>query len=128
MLSIELDHGDIIPLHGKSLLILPPSSQTDHIVNEEDDYDIIMIIAGIRRIVNIHLHQPAVIILEAGIENIINVSGGMGLPGSQAVLIAGLDNTVNGLETQSRGRLISSHREEFDLGEIAVFRRIKIGR
>jgi hypothetical protein len=52
----------------------------------------------------------------------------MALPISQAVLIAGLDNTVNGLATQNRGRIISSHREEFDLGAIASFDKIEIGR
>jgi hypothetical protein len=109
-------------------LILPAGSRTNHIINNEDDYDVIMIIAGIDRTVNIELHQPAIIIVEAGIRTVVNVTGGIALPISQAVLIAGLDNKVNGLTTQNRGRIISAHRYEFDLGAIATFDKIEIGR
>jgi|GEM_PF-1417766 len=128
MLEIQLDNGTTIPLHGKSLLILPAGSRTNHIINNEDDYDVIMIIAGIDRTVNIELHQPAIIIVEAGIRTKVNVTGGMALPISQAVLIAGLDNIVNGLTTQNRGRIISAHKDEFDLGAIASFDKIEFGR
>ena len=128
MLEIQLDNGTTIPLHGKSLLILPAGSRTNHIINNEDDYDVIMIIAGIDRTVNIELHQPAIIIVEAGIRTKVNVTGGMALPISQAVLIAGLDNIVNGLTIQNRGRIISAHKDEFDLGAIASFDKIEFGR
>ena len=128
MIEIQLDNGTTIPLHGKSVLILPAGSRINNIINNEDDYDVIMIIAGIDRTVNIELHQPAIIIVEAGIRTIVNVTGGMALPISQAVLIAGLDNTVNGLASQNRGRIISAHRNEFDLGAIATFDKIEIGR
>ncbi len=126
MIEIKLDNDTSISLHGKSLLILPAGSQTNHIINNEDDYDVIMIIAGVDRTVNIKLNQPAIIIVEAGIRTVVNVSGGMALPISQAVLIAGVDNTVNGLTTQNRGRIISANRKEFDLGAIATFNKIKI--
>lgn len=128
MIEIQLDNGTTIPLHGKSLLMLPAGSRTNHIINNEDDYDVIMIIAGIDRTVNIELHQPAIIIVEAGIRTVVNVTGGMALPISQAVLIAGLDNTVNGLTNQNRGRIVSAHRDDFDLGAIATFDKIEIGR
>jgi len=128
MIEIQLDNGTTIPLHGKSVLILPAGSRTNNIINNEDDYDVIMIIAGIDRTVNIELHQPAIIIVEAGIRTIVNVTGGMALPISQAVLIAGLYNTVNGLATQNRGRIISAHRHEFDLGAIATFEKIEISK
>jgi len=127
MIEIQLDNGTTIPLHGKSLLMLPAGSRTNNIINNEDDYDVIMIIAGIDRTVNIELHQPAIIIVEAGIRTIVNVTGGMALPISQAILIAGIDNIINGLTTQNRGRIISAHREDFDLGAIASFEKIKIG-
>jgi hypothetical protein len=127
MIEIQLDNGTTIPLHGKSLLILPAGSRSNNIINNEDDYDVIMIIAGIGRTVNIELHQPAIIIVEAGIRTIVNVTGGMALPISQAILIAGIDNIINGLTTQNRGRIISAHREDFDLGAIASFEKIKIG-
>ena len=128
MIEIQLDNGTTIPLRGKSLLILPAGSRTNNIINNENDYDVILIIAGIDRTVNIELHQPAIIIVEAGIRTVVNVTGGMALPISQAVLIAGLDNTVSGLTTQNRGRIISAHRDEFDLGAIATFDKIEIGR
>jgi hypothetical protein len=128
MIKIKLDIGTIIPLHGKSLLILPSGSRTNHIINNEDDYDVIMIIGGIDRTVNIELHQPAIIIVEAGIRTVVNVTGGMALLISQVVFIAGLENTVNGLTNQNRGRIISLHQEEFDLGAIASFDKIEIGK
>ena len=128
MIEIQLDNGTIIPLHGKSLLILPAGSRTNHVINNQDDYDVIMIIAGIDWTVNIELHQPAIIIVDAGIRTVVNVTSGMALPISQAVLIAGIDNTVNGLTTQNRGRIISAHRDEFDLGAIGTFDKIEIGR
>ena len=128
MTEIQLDNGTTIPLHEKSLLILPAGSWTNHIINNEGDYDVIIIIAGIDRTVNIELHQPAIIIVEAGIRTVVNVTGGMALPISQAVIIAGLDNTVNGLATQNRGRIISAHRKEFDLGAISDFDKIEIRR
>ena len=126
MIEIKLENGITIPLHGKSLLILPAGSRTNHIINKEDDYDVIMIISGVDRTVNIKLNQPAIIIVKAGIRTVVNVSGGMALPISQAVLIAGVDNTVNGLSTQNRGRIISTNRDEFDLGAIATFDKIEI--
>ncbi|AFU69511.1 hypothetical protein P700755_002785 [Psychroflexus torquis ATCC 700755] len=86
-----------------------------------------MIIAGIESTINIELNKPAIIIVKAGIRTVINVTGEMALPISQAVLIAGIDNTVNGLTTQNRGRIISAHRDEFDLGSIACFDKIEIG-
>jgi hypothetical protein len=127
MLEIQLDNGTILPLHGKSLLILPAGNRTKHIINNEDDYDVIMVIAGIDRTINIELNQPAIIIVKAGIRTVVNVTGEMVLPISQAVLIAGIDNTVNGLTTQNRGRIISAHRDEFDLDSIACFDKIEIG-
>jgi hypothetical protein len=127
MLEIQLDNGTTLPLHGKSLLILPASNRTKHIINNKDDYDVIMVIAGIDRTINIELNQPAIIIVKAGIRTVVNVTGEMALPISQAVLIAGIDNTVNGLTTQNRGRIISAHRDEFDLGSIACFDKIEIG-
>jgi len=126
MIKIKIYNGTIISLHKKSLLILPADSRTNHIINNEDDYDVIMIIAGIDRTVNIELHQPAIIIVEAGIKTTVNVTGGMALPLSQAVFITGIDNVVNGLTNQNRGRIISAHRDEFDLGSISDFDKIII--
>lgn len=126
MLEIKLENGKRIPLNGKSLLVLPAGSNTENIINNEDDYDVIMISAGTDRTVNIELHQPAIIIVEAGSNNVVNVTGGLALPISQAVLIDGVDNKVNGLETQNRGQIISKHRNDFDLGTIASFGKIEI--
>jgi len=128
MIAIQLDNGTSMPLHGKSLIMLPASSKTFEIVNNEDDYDVILITAGIDRVVDIELHVPAIIIIEAGIRTTVNVTGGMALPLSQAVFIGGLDNTVNGLVNQNRGRIVSAHQHEFPLGALASFRKIEIAR
>jgi hypothetical protein len=128
MIEIRLDNGTTIPLMGKSLLILPADSETNQIINNEGDYDVIMITAGIDRIVNIELHQPAIIIIEAGIRNTVNVTGGMALPISRAVMISGQNNTVNGLLTQNCGQFISTQSENFGLGDIVSFDKIEIRR
>jgi len=128
MVEIKLDNGIVMPLHGKKLLILPAGSRANNIINNEDDYDVIMIIAGIDRTVNIELHQPATIIVEAGIRTVVNVTGGMALPISQAVFISGIDNKVNGLTNQNQGKIISAHGGEFDIGAIADFGKIEISR
>lgn len=129
MIEIQLNEGTTIPLQGKSLLVLPAGSRTTHIINNKDDYDLIMIIAGIDRTVNIELHKKTIIIVEAGIRTVVNVIGEeIVLTISEAILIAGLDNKVNGLMTQNRGRIISAHKEEFDLGAISNFNKIEIRR
>ncbi len=87
MIEILLDNGTTIPLHEKSLLILPAGSSTNHIINNEDDYDVIMIIAGIDRTVNIELHQPAIIIVEAGIRTVVNVTGGIAPTNSSCICV-----------------------------------------
>lgn len=126
MIEIQLENGMTIPLQGKSLLMLPADSNTNHIINNENDYDIILIIAGIDRTVNIELHKPAIIIVKDGIRTKVNVTGGMALPISQAVFIAGVDNNVNGLTTQSRGRIVLSNGHDFDLSAISDFGNIDI--
>lgn len=126
MLEIKLESGKRIPLNLKSLLILPADSSVDDIINQEDDYHVILIVGGNNKTVNIKLSQPAIIILEGGTNNVVNVAGGMALPISQAVLIGGVDNTVKGLETQNPGRIISRSGNEFDLAAISIFENIEV--
>ncbi len=128
MIEIHLENGKIIPLYRKSILILSSGFKNSHIINNEDNYDVIMIIAGIDRKVNIELHQPAIVILEGCIRTVVNVTGGMALPISQAVINGGMNNTINGLAKQNNGRLITSLGEKIDLTEIATFDKIEIGR
>jgi len=183
MLEIKLDNRTSIPLRGKSLLILPMVSRSRNVINNgRDNYDAIMIVAGVDRTVNIHLDRTAIIIIETGgrttvnvtgttalntsqvvfiaevdnkvngllTQNIdrtvnihfdrtailiietggrttVNVTGTTALNTSQVVFIAEVDNKVNGLLTQNRGKIISARREEFDLASITDFERIEIG-
>jgi hypothetical protein len=53
MIEIQLDNGTLIPFHGKSLLILPGGSLKNNIIYKKDDYDVILLIAGIDRPLNI---------------------------------------------------------------------------
>lgn len=128
MIKIKLDNRTIIPLINKSILILPSGSNTNNIVNNEDDYDVIIIIAGNDRTINIELHQPAIIIVQDEFRTVVNVTGGMALPISQVVFIGGDNNQVNGLITQNSGRIISSNGSEFDISNIADLGRITISR
>ena len=125
MLEIKLDNRTSIPLRGKSLLILPPGSRSRNVVNNgRDNYDAIMIVAGVDRTVNIHLDRTAILIIETGGRTTVNVTGTTALNTSQVVFIAEVDNKVNGLLTQNRGKIISARREEFDLASITDFERI----
>lgn len=126
MLEINLENGERIPLNRKSLLILPADSSIDHIINQEDDYHIILIAGGKNRTVNIELNQPVIIVVAGGTSNVVNVTGGLALPISQAVLMGGIDNAVNGLTIQNSGRIISDSGNEFDLGAISIFENIEI--
>lgn len=126
MFEIRLENGDTFPLRGKSLLILPPGgSQIKEIVNNDGDYDVILVVAGIDRTVNIELHKPATIIIEGGINTTVNVTGGMALPISKVVLIRGQENVVNGAVEQNRGKVLL-HGEAFDLGAISEFEKVDI--
>ena len=128
MLEIKLDNRTSIPLRGKSLLILPMVSRSRNVINNgRDNYDAIMIVAGVDRTVNIHLDRTAIIIIETGGRTTVNVTGTTALNTSQVVFIAEVDNKVNGLLTQNIGKIISARREEFDLALITDFERIEIG-
>ena len=124
MLEIKLNNGTVIPLRRKSILMLPAQNNITEFTNKEDDYEVIMIIGGVDRNVNIELSQPAIIIIDSGTRTTVNVTGGMALPLSQVVFINGVDNILNGLTTQNKGRIISAHKVDFDLGAVACFEKI----
>jgi hypothetical protein len=126
MLEIILENESRIPIFGKSLLIISASSLNCSIMNNEDDYDIIVISGGIDRTVNVELHQPAIIIIEGGIRTTINVTGGMALPISQAVFVGGIDNVVNGIANQNKGKITMINGETFIFGALSVFKKISI--
>ena len=128
MLELLLKDGTRISLRNKSLLMINDSNQTTEIVNKEDDYDIIYLRAGVGRKIHIELQQPAIIILEGGVNNCVHVTGGMALPLSQAVFIAGISNKVEGLTIQNDGKILLNHHDEFDLGFIGDFNKITIWR
>jgi hypothetical protein len=129
MLEIQLEDGTILPLHGKSLLVLPPGSrQTNVVTDQRNEWDVILIVGGVDRTLNIELHSPAIIVLYAGVRTEVNVNGGMALPISQVVFVHGVDNVVNGIATQNRGRIVQAHNQEFDLSAIGDFSRIDIRR
>jgi hypothetical protein len=109
--------------------VLPPGSRQTNVVTDQDnEWDVILIVGGVDRKLNIELHVPAIIVLYAGVRTEVNVSGGMALPISQVVFVAGVDNVVNGIATQNKGRIIQTHNEEFDLSTIGDFSRIDIRR
>ena len=127
MIEIILDDGTRIPLHGKSLLVLPAGSQQNSIITDgRNDWDIIMIVGGVNRIVNLELHAPAIVIVYLGVKTTVNVTGGMALPLSQAVFVAGVDNIVNGVANHHKGRIMLRSGEEFHLSAISEFLRIEI--
>jgi len=126
MIKIDLFDGSRVPLNGKSLLILPAGSSVDSVVNKEDDYDVILIVGGQDRTIDIELRQPAIIVVDGGIRTTVNVSGGMALPISKAVFIGGAGNAVNGLTNQCAGLVVAENGQSFDLSAIASLSKVVI--
>jgi len=115
MIEIRLDNNEKIELTRKSILLMPPGSRQDHYVNEI--YDVIMIIAGVDRNLNLILNRKSILIIEAGVRTSEN---------SQVVFIAGVNNSVKGITRQNRGRIYNIKDEEFDLAAVANFEQITI--
>lgn len=123
MIEIRLDNNEVINLYQKSVLLLPPGCRKDHYVN--DDYDIIMVIAGVDRKLNLILNRKSILIVEAGVRTSIIVEG-VEAKNSQVVFITGVSNSVKGIPSQNRGRIYNMRDEEFDLAAVANFEQITI--
>lgn len=129
MIDIQLENGRRIPLHGKSVLVIPPESREPEVItDDENEWGVIVIVGGIDRKVNLELHAPAIVILSNSVRTQVNVTGGMALPISQVVFVGGVDNVAKGIETQNRGRIIQRDDQEFDIGVISEFSQIEISR
>lgn len=123
MIEIRLDNNEKIELTRKSILLMPPGSRQDHYVNEI--YDVIMIIAGVDRNLNLILNRKSILIIEAGVRTSIIIEGTQA-ENSQVVFIAGVNNSVKGITRQNRGRIYNIKDEEFDLAAVANFEQITI--
>jgi len=123
MIEIRLDNKEILELNRKRILLLPPGSRQDHYIN--NDYDVIMVIAGVDRKFHLILNKPTILIVEAGVRTSINVEGTQAEI-SQVVFLAGVNNTVNGISRQNRGKIYTMRDEEYDLGAIANFEQVTI--
>jgi hypothetical protein len=122
---IEIDSPELgrIPLHGKAMIVFPAGCSTTAFTNT--DYDIILIVAGIDRTLDLNLVHPAIIIVEAGIRTTVQAHG-PGAANSSVLFIAGLENAVHGVHTQGRGRVTIAGHHDFDIGSISSFDRIEI--
>jgi hypothetical protein len=123
MIEIRLDNNEVVELIRKNILLLPPGSRQDQYVN--DNYDVIMVIAGVDRKLNLILNRKSILIVEAGVRTSIIVEGPQA-ENSQVVFIAGVNNSVEGIPRQNRGRIYNMKNEEFDLAAIANFEQITI--
>ncbi len=123
MIEIRIDNNETLELHRKSILMLPSGSRQKHYVNE--DYDIIMVIAGVDRTLSLVLKKPTILIVEAGVRTSIIVEGTQA-QNSQVVFIDGVHNSVKGVSKQNRGRIYNMREEEYDLGAISNFEQITI--
>lgn len=123
MLEIQSDILGRIQLHGKSMIVFPAGCRTTTYQN--DDYDIILIVAGIDRKMEIQLNRETILIVEAGIRTIVNAHG-PAANNSSILFIAGLENQVNGVPNQGRGKILVAGHHEFDIGSISQFEKIEI--
>jgi len=123
MIEIESPQLGRIPLHGKTMIVFPAGCAINTFTNT--DYDVILIVAGIDRTLDLNLVHPAIIIVEAGIRTTVHAHG-QGAVNSSVVFIAGLENTVHGINAQGRGRVTIAGHQEFDIGSISSFERIEI--
>ncbi len=123
MIEIRLDNNEVVETIRKSILFLPPGSRQDQYIN--DNYDVIMVIAGVDRKLNLILNRKSILIVEAGVRTSIIVEGAQA-ENSQVVFIAGVNNSVKGIPRQNRGRIYNMKDEEFDLAAVANFEQITI--
>lgn len=123
MLEIKLDNNQTIRLDRKNLLIIPAGCPLTTFTNEE--FDIILVIAGIDRTIYLKLMKPTILIIEAGIRTNV-IAEDTESKKSQVVFIAGLGNVVTGIEKQNRGNIYDMKNDKFDLGTIANFTQITI--
>ncbi len=123
MIEIRLDNNEVVETIRKSILLLPPGSRQDQYIN--DNYDVIMVIAGVDRKLNLILNRKSILIVEAGVRTSIIVEGAQA-ENSQVVFIAGVNNSVKGIPRQNRGRIYNMKDEEFDLAAVANFEQITI--
>jgi len=126
MIHIQLDNRKKIYLRDTKILILKSDGKANNIINNEDEYDVIVVSGGNNRTVNIKLYQPAVIVVENGSNNTVNITGGMALPISQAILIGGQDNKVNGLKNINVGEIIARQCQNFSFELLAMFRSVDV--
>jgi hypothetical protein len=123
MLEIQSEDPGRIPLHGKSMIVFPAGCRTTTYQN--NDYDIILIVAGIDRTMNIQLNRETILIVEAGIRTTVNTHG-PAAGNSSALFIAGLENQVHGVPNQGRGKVTVAGHHEFDIGSVSQFEKIEI--
>ncbi len=123
MLEIQSDDLGHIPLHGKSMIVFPAGCRTTTYQN--NDYDIILIVAGIDRNMDIQLNRETILIVEAGIRTTVNAHG-PAAGNSSVLFIAGLENQVNGVPNQGRGKVLVAGHHEFDIGSVSQFEKIEI--
>ena len=123
MIEIQSNKIGRISLHGKKMIVFPAGCRTTTFIN--DDYDVLLIVAGIDRTMDITLNREATIIVEAGIRTEINTHGPAAHQ-STAIFIAGIDNKVNGVPNQDKGRIVGGGDRDFDIGAISSFEKIEI--
>ncbi len=123
MLEIRLDNKESIRLSRKKLLVLPAGSQANNFAN--NDNDIILVIAGVDRNLNIEINRATILIVEAGVRTTINTTGTQTI-NSQVVFIAGVSNKVIGITKQNKGQIFNMRDEQFDLSAISDFEQITI--
>ncbi len=123
MLEIVSDTLGCVPLHEKSMIVFPAGCRTTTFQN--DDYDIILIVAGIDRTMEIRLNHEAILIIDAGIRTAVNAYG-PAAGNSSVLFIAGLENHVNGVPNQGRGKVTLAGHHEFDIGSVSQFEKIDI--
>ncbi len=121
MIELETRHLGTIRLHNKSVLILRAGSPRTAFVNEE--YEVIVVVAGIDRSLDLNLRIPTVLIVEAGIRTRVSATGPQAAQ-SKAIFIAGLENEVTGIPTQDTGRCVAGGGRDFDLGALSVLKKV----
>ncbi len=92
---------------------------------QNNDYDIILIVAGIDRTMNIQLNRETILIVEAGIRTTVNTHG-PAAGNSSALFIAGVENQVHGVPNQGRGKVTVAGHHDFDIGSVSQFEKIEI--
>jgi len=108
------------------LFFFSSGSKTNFYRTDESKSEILYVIAGVDRYLTFELTKETIVVLEAGVNTKIMTKCTTNGKKSKVVFIAGVNNSVEGLENQHRGKFTDMRGNEVCLSSLVDFKDIRI--